>query len=60
MGVILFLLLCGRYPFDGETDAEILRKINIGAFQFVPEDVWTSISEDAKDLILNMLFYDPK
>ncbi len=50
MGVILFLLLSGTYPFDGENDSEVLKNIRVGSFEFKPE-LWESISEGAMDLI---------
>ncbi|KAH0483722.1 MAG: hypothetical protein KVP17_001455 [Porospora cf. gigantea B] len=57
-GVILYILLCGYPPFGGQTDQEILRRVEKGKFQFEPPE-WTKVSEDAKDLIRNMLAYDP-
>lgn len=56
-GVILYIMLCGYPPFGGY-DQEILQNIEIGKFEFDPED-WGKISEDAKNLIKKMLEKDP-
>ena len=53
-GVILYVLLSGFPPFNGETDEEIFEAIKKRDLIF-PEDVFGSISEEAKDLIKKML-----
>lgn len=58
IGVILFILLSGSPPFNGKDDAEILRKVKDGKFEFT-QKVWADISEDAKDLISKLLTFDP-
>jgi calcium-dependent protein kinase len=57
-GVIMYILLCGYPPFNGETDNEILSKIKTGKFVF-PEEEWDNISDEAKDLITKILEFDP-
>jgi calcium-dependent protein kinase len=53
-GIVLYILLSGTPPFNGETDDEIIRKITRGSFSFnIPE--FNRISPDAKDLISSML-----
>lgn len=54
-GVILYALLCGYLPFQGENVMRIYRKAFRGEYQF-PE--W--ISPQAKTLISNLLIVDPK
>jgi len=57
-GVILYILLAGYPPFNGECDGDILRRVRIGAFD-VTEDEWQFISEDAKTLVKSCLVMDP-
>ena len=58
-GVIFYILLCGYPPFNGETDKEIMEAVKKGEFDF-PEEEWSVITEEGKDLIRKMLQYDPK
>ena len=56
-GVILYILLCGYAPFDGETDEDIHTKVLEGKFEF-PEEDWKHVSDEAKNLIKKMLTMD--
>lgn len=58
MGVILYILLSGKPPFDGNDDKEIVNNVRIGTYSLSGPD-WKNISNDAKDLIKKMLTYDP-
>ncbi|CAD8176142.1 unnamed protein product [Paramecium octaurelia] len=55
-GVILYIMLCGYPPFGGQ-DQEILQNIELGKYEFDPED-WNKISDEAKNLIKRMLTKD--
>ena len=58
-GVILYMMLCGSPPFDGENDDEILLNVQKGQFSFdFPE--FEHISDYAKKLVQKMLTYSPK
>eukprot|EP00812_Abedinium_dasypus_P012548 NODE_605_length_1450_cov_685.542652.p1 GENE.NODE_605_length_1450_cov_685.542652~~NODE_605_length_1450_cov_685.542652.p1 ORF type:complete len:404 (-),score=135.79 NODE_605_length_1450_cov_685.542652:224-1279(-) len=59
LGVIMYVLLCGYPPFYGDTDADVLAKVRLGNFSFNAAD-WKNISEDAKNLIRNLLKLAPK
>jgi calcium-dependent protein kinase len=59
LGVIMYLILSGKPPFNGATDQIILKKVYEGKFSMDSQE-WESISEDAKDLIRQMLTYDFK
>lgn len=57
-GVIMYILLCGYPPFNGDTDNEILNKIKAGKFTF-PDEEWDVVSDEAKELIKKMLTFNP-
>lgn len=56
-GVILYILLCGSPPFSADSDNEIFKKIKIGKYYY-KGSVWKEISQDAKDLISELLTKD--
>ena len=56
-GVIMYILLCGKYPFYGSSEEEITRKILIGNFDFNDKH-FENVSEIAKDLIRKCLIHD--
>jgi calcium-dependent protein kinase len=53
-GVIIFILLGGYPPFDGQNDDEILSKVKKGVFTFNSNE-WNGVSKEAKDLISLLL-----
>lgn len=57
-GVIFFILLGGYPPFHDDNQKKLFRKILKADFQFHP-DYWKGVSDDAKDLIQNLLIVDP-
>ena len=57
LGVIMYILLSGKVPFNGKTDEEIFASILAGNF-FFSDPIWETISEEAKDLIFKMLTYN--
>ena len=59
IGVILFILLCGRPPFDGENDDEILENVSKGLYK-MQGGIWQKVSNDGIDLIKKMLTFDPE
>ncbi|KAL4224378.1 MAP kinase-activated protein kinase 5 [Mactra antiquata] len=63
LGVILYIMLCGYPPFYSETPSrqitmEMRRKILSGDYDF-PEDEWSHVSDNAKQLVKNLLHVDP-
>lgn len=53
-GVVLYALLCGSLPFDDENVPNLFRKIKHGNFTLPGH-----LSQDAKDIIVQMLVVDP-
>ena len=54
IGVILYIMLSGKPPFNAASEPEIMKKVKRGTWAFTG-DVWPSISEDAKDLITKLM-----
>ncbi|XP_051941490.1 ribosomal protein S6 kinase alpha-5 isoform X2 [Hippocampus zosterae] len=65
LGVILYTMLSGRVPFQCQEQSlthtsaeEIMKKIKQGDFSFEGE-AWRNVSQQAKDLIQELLTVDP-
>jgi len=58
-GVIMFILLSGTAPFPGKNEQDILSRISIGDFSF-KHKIFNNVSKEAKDLITQLLTYDPE
>ena len=56
-GIIMYILLTGLPPFNGDSDEEIMRKILNGGFD-MKKYPWPIISSQAKDLIKKLLEFD--
>ena len=56
LGVILYLMLYGVFPFDGNSDEEILRKIDVGEYSF-PKNI--EISKTCKLILTKFLDKKP-
>eukprot|EP00929_Paragymnodinium_shiwhaense_P024907 TRINITY_DN15198_c0_g1_i1.p1 TRINITY_DN15198_c0_g1~~TRINITY_DN15198_c0_g1_i1.p1 ORF type:complete len:1942 (+),score=468.09 TRINITY_DN15198_c0_g1_i1:62-5827(+) len=54
-GVILYVMLAGAQPFDGEDDMEILKKVKKGKFAFEPQHLWAKVSDDARSMVNSLL-----
>lgn len=57
-GVILFILLCGYPPYDGETDEEIMESVVKDEVSY-NEQEWKNISKDAINFVKKLLTKDP-
>lgn len=58
IGVLLYMLLSGNPPFNGNSDLAILEEVKRGQFQ-IEGGVWDDVSMTAKDLIVKMLEVNP-
>jgi serine/threonine protein kinase len=58
VGVVLFILLCGRPPFNSKSNREVLEKTARGQYSMVGAE-WDDISAEAKDLVTRMLKVNP-
>ena len=59
LGVLLFMMLSGRPPFDAPTDRGILQAIRACRYDF-NDPIWRSIGSSVKGLIQKMLVSDPQ
>eukprot|EP00559_Dactyliosolen_fragilissimus_P001889 CAMPEP_0184864870 /NCGR_PEP_ID=MMETSP0580-20130426/16155_1 /TAXON_ID=1118495 /ORGANISM="Dactyliosolen fragilissimus" /LENGTH=1062 /DNA_ID=CAMNT_0027363801 /DNA_START=83 /DNA_END=3271 /DNA_ORIENTATION=+ len=64
IGVIAFLLLSGDPPFGGcggpESLAQVRENILKGSFRFEPIEIWSNVSQSARDFIRKLLVTDPR
>jgi calcium-dependent protein kinase len=58
-GVVLYIMICGRPPFNDDNDLEIMRMIKEGQYG-MKSRVWDRVSSHAKDLIRSLMCYNPK
>lgn len=59
VGVVVFLMLAGRLPFDGATDRQIIKAVLDSEPDF-NHPAWTGISAAAKSCVARMLVKDPR
>ena len=58
-GIILYILLSGEPPFNGPNDETIFARIKTYKYEF-PEQKWSKVSVEAKDLLSKMLIQEDK
>eukprot|EP00980_Cylindrotheca_fusiformis_P014506 scaffold3875_cov123-Cylindrotheca_fusiformis.AAC.26 len=58
LGVIVYILLGGYPPFIEQNQRELFRKIRKGQYEF-HEEYWGQVSDDAKNLIRELLTVSP-
>ena len=55
VGVIIYYLVSGIHPFQGDTKEDLFLKIQSCDYEFMPDSLWDDISDDCKDLIEKLL-----
>ena len=58
-GILLYILLSGKAPFDGSTNEEIWASIKNDEAGY-SEEVWEQVSNECHQFIRKMLTHDPK
>jgi len=56
-GVIMYILLCGKPPFNGGNDEEVLYSVMNDKINFDSE-IWNEVSKEAKSLLMGLLDRD--
>jgi serine/threonine protein kinase len=59
LGVLLYVMLSGHYPFTAHEPTVLFEKIALGLYSFKHEE-FDSVSSEGKDLIAKMLVIEPK
>jgi serine/threonine protein kinase len=59
VGIVLFALLCGCFPFDDKFMSRVEDKIQEGKYEF-PQEIDEAISNDAKKFVAYLLQVNPK
>ncbi len=59
IGIVMYILLCGFPPFYDEDSNVLFEKIKKGKFDF-PSPAWDNISNEAKEIIAQLLKVDPE
>ena len=54
LGVLLYTMLAGKFPFKGDTVSETLMLVKRGKLNFKGEE-WDGISESGKKLIVSLI-----
>jgi serine/threonine protein kinase len=55
LGVVLFVLVCGYLPFDGQSFQELFQKI-INGYYTIPDWVSSGITQTKRSLLLSVSF----
>jgi len=58
IGVIMYILLCGSPPFDGDGTAAVLESVKNARLAFDKKE-WKHVSPEAKQMIRSLLLRDP-
>jgi calcium-dependent protein kinase len=59
IGVLTYILISGKPPFNGTNDKEIFEKVKIGEIDFDKYPIFSKVSKEVKDFITKLLTKDP-
>ena len=59
-GIVLYIMLSGTTPFDGDKDTEIMNNVRQGNIRPMEGKYWDHVSDEARDLVAQMLMVDPE
>ena len=59
VGIILYILLSGKIPFNGSNDKEIVRKVRLGNINYNLRE-FDHVSLECKNFLKLLLTYDPE
>jgi calcium-dependent protein kinase len=57
LGVMMYVIIVGSYPFNGNNNQEVFKKIALGKYK-LDQDVWVNFSNDAKNFLKRLLSTD--
>lgn len=55
LGVLIFGLVAGKYPFHNMSDKKLETLIKTCDYEFEPQEIWKGITEDCREFIENLL-----
>ena len=58
-GVILYIMLTGSPPFNGDNESAILKRVSIGTINYYSKELET-VSSEAISLLKKLLTFNPK
>eukprot|EP01064_Diplonema_japonicum_P029756 TRINITY_DN488_c5_g1_i1.p1 TRINITY_DN488_c5_g1~~TRINITY_DN488_c5_g1_i1.p1 ORF type:complete len:574 (+),score=118.90 TRINITY_DN488_c5_g1_i1:25-1746(+) len=59
LGVVLYVMLSGKFPFAGTSRTSLFQQILNNGIRFPSPSVWDAVSSDAKHFISSLLTKDP-
>ena len=59
LGVLIYCMLSGYFPFNGRTKKDIVKSIYSGVYTFKHQG-FMYCTDEVKDLISKLLYKDPK
>jgi calcium-dependent protein kinase len=58
VGVVVYMIICGYYPFYGKSTNQIIKHVKSGKFDY-PSAEWGAVSSSAKNFVSSLLTVDP-